>query len=358
MYVVPFDARRLEVTGERVPIINGVARTIVARTGTGMAQFSVSDTGSAVYIAGPPSPAADQPKLVLVDRAGKLETLKVPPGFYERPRVSPDGKQIAFGSEESGGNVVWIYELSGSTSPRQLTFDGRNQFPIWSADGHHVAFQSDREGDAAIFWQRSDGTAKPERLTTPEAGTSHIPESWAPDGRHFLYTVEKGNANSLWVFSMDSKTGTPIADVQSPRLISATFSPDGHWIAYTVSNGATNQVLVQPFPTTGVKYLVGSGARPQWSPDGHELFFYSVDRTFVTTVTTRPTFATTHAIALPFNVYGGRGPGFGRDADVLPDGKHFVAVVAAPSATANGGVRQFEIVLNWFEELRQRVPTN
>ncbi|PWT84172.1 MAG: hypothetical protein C5B57_05320 [Blastocatellia bacterium] len=359
MFAVRFDPKRLEVTGERVPILNGVARTIVARTATGMAQFAVSDTGSAVYIAGPAAATADQPKLVLVDRAGKMEPLKLAPGFYERPRVSPNGKQLAFGSEEVGGAVVWVYDLFSNTAPRQLTFEGKNQFPIWSADGQRVAFQSDREGDAAIFWQRSDGTTKAERLTKPDAGTSHVPEMWSPDGRHFLYTVEKAGDNYLWIYSMDRKTGEPISDVQSPRLISAAFSPNGRWIAYTVTTGGTNRVLVQPFPTTGVRFLVGTGARPQWSPDGKELFFYNTDqgRTFVATVTTHPTFATTPPVALPFNVYAGRGPGFGRDADIFPDGKRFVAVVASPDAWFRTGVRQFEVVLNWFDEVKQRAPT-
>jgi Tol biopolymer transport system component len=54
---------------------------------------------------------------------------------------------------------------------RQLTFGGRNRFPIWSADGQHVAFQSDREGDLGIFWQRADGTGAAERLTKPDQGT-------------------------------------------------------------------------------------------------------------------------------------------------------------------------------------------
>jgi serine/threonine-protein kinase len=356
MFVVPFDPRALEVTGERVPILNGVARTIVARTATGMAQFAISGTGSAVYIAGPAAATADQPKLVLVDRAGKMEPLKLPPGFYERPRISPNGKQLAFGSEETEGAVVWVYDLFGNTAPRQLTFEGKNLFPIWSADGQRVAFQSDRDGDGAIFWQRSDGTTKAERLTKPDAGTSHVPEMWSPDGQHLLYTVEKGGTNFLWVYSMDRKKGEPIADVQSPRLISAAFSPDGRWIAYTVTTGGTNRVFVQPFPTTGVRFLIGTGARPQWSPDGKELLFYNTDRTFVATVTTRPTFATTPPVALPFNVFGGRGPGFGRDADIFPNGQRFVAVVASPDTTLRTGVRQLEVVLNWFTELQQRVP--
>jgi serine/threonine-protein kinase len=359
MFAVRFDPKRLEVDGERVPILNGVGRTGIARTSTGMMQFSVSDTGSAIYLAPSSSTAVDPPKLMFVDRAGKAEPLKLPPGLYERPRISPDGTQLTFGSQDATGAKIWIYALSGVSAMRQLTFEGKNQFPIWSADGQHVAFQSDRDGDTAIFWQRSDGSTKAERLTRPDPGTTHVPESWSRDGDHFLYTVEKGGIKALWVFSMTAKKGEPFSAVQSRRLISPEFSPNSRWVAYTLTNPGMNQVFIEPFPATGAKrFLVGVGARPQWSPDGKELFFYNGDRTFVVTVTTDPGFATTEPVALPFNVYGGRGPGFGRDADIMPDGKRFVALVSPSTSSVAGGVgRQFDVVLNWTEELKQRVPS-
>jgi len=76
------------------------------------------------------------------------------------------------------------------------------------------------------------------------------------------------------------------------------------------------------------------------------------------TVTTDPGFATTEPVALPFNVYGSRGPGFGRDADIMPGGKRFVALVSPSNSSAAGGAgRQFDVVLNWTEELKQRVPS-
>jgi serine/threonine-protein kinase len=360
LFVVPFDIKQLAVTGERAAVLNGVARTFVGRGATGMAQFSASETGSAVYISGPAGPIPGASRLALIDRDGKVDPsgLRLPAGVYERPRISPDAKQLAFGSEEVGGANIWIYDLSASAAARQLTFEGRNHYPIWSADGQYVAFQSDRDGDAAIFRQRSDGTGTAERLTKPEPGTSHAPESWSSDGDHFLYTVEKGGTNSLWVFSMTTKKGEPFARVQSRRLISAMFSPDGRWIAYTITTGAANQVLVEPFPATGEKHLAASsGARPQWSRDGKQLFFYNTFATYVVAVMTHPTFSVTNPDPLPFNVYVGRGPGFGRDTDIMPDGQHFVAVVPSEDAPADvTSARQFQFVFNWFEELKQRVP--
>ena len=98
-----------------------------------------------------------------------MAPLKVPPGLYEYPRVSPDGTRLAFGTSDGKEAVVSIYELSGASAVRRLTFGGNNRFPIWSADGQRVAFQSDREGDPAVFWQPADGGTA-ERLTTARPG--------------------------------------------------------------------------------------------------------------------------------------------------------------------------------------------
>jgi len=359
MFIVPFDVKRLQVTGAEVPVVEGVARTISGRASSGYAQFGVSETGSIVYARGPASPALQQPKLVMIDRGGRLEELKVPAGFYERPRVSADGAHVALGSEDSNAAIISVYDLSGTTTMRQLTFEGegKNRFPIWSPDGARLAFQSDREGDAAIFTQRSDGSAKAERLTKPDKDTAHIPESWSSDGMHLLYTVTQGTTNALWVYSFDTKKSAPFGNVESPRLISPSLSPDHKWVAYTVTTRGENQVFVQPFPATGAKYLVGSGARPQWSPDGKEIFFFRGEGTYVKAVTTTPSFALSNEARLPFNVYAGRGPGSGRDADVMPDGKRFVAVVSSTDATGTGPVvQEFLVVVNWFEELKHRVP--
>src|SRR5262249_8087539 len=160
--------------------------------------------GTLIYVPGPVSPAAADHELVRVDLKGGIEPLKLPRGHYETARVSPDGKRLAFGTEDAKEAIVWLYDLSGTSSMRRLTVGGRNRYLIWSADGTRVAFQSDREGDVSIFWQRADGTGPAERLTTAEPGTIHVPESWSPSGDRFLFSTFKkgGLGTSLWMFSL------------------------------------------------------------------------------------------------------------------------------------------------------------
>jgi eukaryotic-like serine/threonine-protein kinase len=230
-FAVPFDLRRLEVTGAAVPVLEGVMRTAVATVATGSVQLGLSTAGALVYLPGPASTSPEaRSNLALVERSGSLSLLKLPPGFYERPRASPDGRQVAYSTDDGTSSNVWVYDLSGERAPRQLTFAGkRNRFPIWSPDGRLIAFQSNSEGDAGIFIQRSDGSSGPQRLTTPEAGMEHTPESWSHDGRQLLFTGLKSGDNSLWVLSLDDRRISSVADFHSPRLISPSFSPDGKW---------------------------------------------------------------------------------------------------------------------------------
>ena len=97
-----------------------------------------------------------------MDPTGNMTALGLPPGPYDYPRVSPDGKHVTFMSEDGKETIVWVYELAGGSAMRRLTFGGNNRFPIWAADGNRVTFQSNREGDVAIYWQRADGTGPAE----------------------------------------------------------------------------------------------------------------------------------------------------------------------------------------------------
>jgi len=357
LFAIPFDVRRLEVSGGPTPIVAGVRRAVGGNTG--VAFFDVSDNGSLIYAPGPVSgSAASALDVAVIDIAGGNSTpLKLPPASYEFPRVSPDGKRIAVHVDDGKEANVWIYELSGGTSARRLTNGGRNRFPVWSPDGQRVAFQSDRESDLGIFSQRADGSGAASRLTTADKDTAHVPESWSPDGT-LIFAVTKGQTNTLWTLSPQDNKVAPFGDVTSAFLPAATFSPDGRSVAYTVARTLNDvSVFVQPFPSTGSKYLItATGIHPFWSPDGKELFYRFRGQIFAVSITARPTFAfgNPKPVNGPFRE---RGPQFERENDITPDGKQFVGVVArgaSPSATTSAS--QLQVVLNWYEELKARVP--
>jgi Tol biopolymer transport system component len=110
-----------------------------------------------------------QLSLVLVDRDGR----KTPVGFVPlhtfAPRISPDGKRVAYDIEDG---TVWIAELSKAgaslSAPRKATA-GRDHYPMWSASGDQIVFIVDEKDQQALFIQRADGTGIAERLATARA---------------------------------------------------------------------------------------------------------------------------------------------------------------------------------------------
>jgi dipeptidyl aminopeptidase/acylaminoacyl peptidase len=365
MFAVPFDVEQLKRTGAAVPAFTNVARTIFGRIDLGGIHFSVGDDGTVAYLTDPGS--SDSGRLASIDRqTGKATALNVPAARYEHPRVSRDGKQIAVGIVGSDRKSnVWIHDLTGTTSIRQLTFEGSNRHPVWSSDGVRVVFQSDRDGDRAIFWQRADGTAPAERLTKPEQGTAHVPGAWSPDGNTLLFAVEplvpaQAATRALWMLR-DGKTqafGGVVTNVVF--AIAPVFSPDGRWVAYASSSTPTSGTVstyVQPFPATGAKYLVAEGIHPLWSRD--ELFLQEFERFTVRRVSTAPAVAFSSSIPLTNVRPRVIGINVERDYDILPGGL-FLSMVAedTPSGPAQSFVSasQVQVVVNWLEELRRLAP--
>jgi Tol biopolymer transport system component len=332
-----------------------------------MPQFAFSGTGSLVYRPGPVTIAAEGQNLLgFADRMGDIETLKLPPANYLAPRVSRDGKQIAYEIDDGKESSVWLYELSGATAPRRLTLpgSGSNRGPIWSADGQHIAFQSDREGDLGIWWQRADGSGAAERLTKPDEGSVDIPDSWAPDGQTFSFTKEKkSNESEVWIYSLKDKKATVFAATAGALFGRSVFSPDGRWVAYQLRASPDSRVYVRPFPANATVYVAPADAdshHPAWSPDGKELF-YTGQRIFGSmSFTTQPSVRFGAPVRVPKD-FPTAAPSTVRDYDVLPDGKHFLLRVpriwqAGAAATVPAGPPQIEVVLNWFEDVKQRVP--
>jgi eukaryotic-like serine/threonine-protein kinase len=371
----PFDVDKLTRTGNPVPVIDGVLRA--SGVATGAAQFSLSGSGSMAYFRGVTSFGGDGRTLALVDRDGTRKMLEVPTAPYLQPRISPDGKQLVVSADDGTEAAVWVYDLAGTTAIRKLTFGGGNRFPLWTRDGQRVVFWSRREGGADLFWQRVDGNGAAEKLATLEQkeGIGYSPDFWSLDGKTLIVSSVRTNDTGLWSVSTerDSKP-TVLIDTPSTRDDSAAISPDGQWLAYQSGDTGRLEIFVQTFPPTKTKYQLttndeyvpyfGGALFPIWSPDGKQIFFTRVERSsgrpriFSIDVQTQPSFAFGKQKPLPvegFILNGGAG--MPRGYDITPDGRQFL-VMLPPSEPASSIDRppQIEITLNWFDELKQRVP--
>jgi len=361
---VPFNVKTRRLSGGPVPILEGIARS--AAVNTAATNLSFSATGSMVSIPGTVSGGTGLLTLALVNRNGERKALPMPPSPYYHPRLSPDGRQIAVEINDNDKDVnIWVYELAGTTAMRRLTFGGRNRAPVWARDGQRIVFRSDRDGEnESLYWQRADGSGAPERLTTADRSTGQVPESWSPDGSTLTF-LRFGSSTlaSIWMlpYGADRKP-KPLVElpVKSASGRNSAFSPDGRWFAYESTESGTARIYVQPFPPTGAKYEISPslGLAPVWSPDGKQLFYEEVPggrmRLVAVEVRTQASLTFGKPTPLPIEGFTQRGS---RAYDVTPDGKQFL-VMLPPSETASGGTGalQLNIELNWFEELKQRVP--
>jgi serine/threonine-protein kinase len=361
LMAVPFDPKRLEVTGAPVGVIAGIYQSVNHRNSgndSGSAQFSFSSTGTFAYVGGGILPDPDG-SLVWVGRQGAVEPIPAPAAPYSTPRISPDGRRLAVarGGLESD---VWIYDIERKTSTR-LTIDDHSSdfFAIWTQNGSHITFSSDRMGFPGIWQMPADGSGSPERLTTIDLAA---PASWSPDGKvlAFVRFAQPGQRaqNDIWVVP---DQGEPKPFIESPFHEGwPAFSPDGRWLAYASDRSGRGEVYVTPYPGPGPTYQISSdgGSEPVWSRSGKELFYRGptnrdwVSAVMVVDITTEPKFGA----GSPRLLFEGN---YERNAvtpqyDVTADGQKFVMDLGGTPPVEP--VTHIHIVLNWFEELERLAP--
>jgi eukaryotic-like serine/threonine-protein kinase len=347
LMAVPFDPQRLAITGAAVPFVESVLQS----PSSGAAQYSFSATGSLVYIPG--GIQADQRRLVWVARNGAEQPVAAPAHAYVYPRLSPDGQRVGVGITEEE-TQIWLYDFSRETMTRS-TYEGHvNLNAVWTPDGKWIAIQSNREGPLNIFWQRADGSGGLEHLITSE--NNNFPMSWSPDGQFLAFAeINPTTGYDIWVLRMSDRKPEPF--LRTPFNESAPrFSPDGRWLAYISDESGRFEIYVQPFPGPGGKWQISTegGREPVWNRNGRELFYRSGDKMMAVDIATQSGFSA----GTPRMLFEGRyNPAAGTtpNYDVSLDGQRFLMI--KPNEAGEAAPTQINVVLNWFEELKQKVPT-
>jgi Tol biopolymer transport system component len=365
LMAAPFDATQMKVTGGSVGLVADVmqaAYELSSANDSGAAQFAVSQNGAMVYVPGGTVPEAAR-SLSWVDRTGRAEPLPIPPGPFQQPRISPDGRRVAVATIGLKTDI-WVFEISRSVFTR-LTTEGRNGTPVWTPDSTRLAYRSGIVGPDNLFWRPADGSGAAERLT--KSPHHQVPASWSPDGKALVfYDLGQDLTNStddLWVVPL-SGNRQPQSLVESAfNKGGADISPDGQWLAYHSSESGRSEVYVQPYGRPGARQQISTagGQSPVWTRNGQELVYVvpapqagvGAISMMAAPVTTRPSFG----IGAPKRLFDGQyavnSPA--RPYDVTTDGQRFLMV----QEKERPPVKLTEIILvqNWLEELKRRVPT-
>jgi eukaryotic-like serine/threonine-protein kinase len=348
-----FDPDRGQLSGEPRPTVEKV----LFDPSIWKAVFDASQNGVMAYELGD---TVTGMQLSWFDRKGQKSGDVGEPHFQFDPRLSPDGRRLAAGVQDSGGySHIKIYDLlhGGST---QITFGKYdNGSATWFSSGIRLAIAAKRQ-HYSIYQVDARGTTPEELLL--DTGIDAWPLDLSPDGRFLLFGqgVSIGKTKSeLWVYAMDGKSA-PYRLTESPTIESeAQFSPNGRWIAYVSNQIGRDEVFVVPFRSrrktddatisprsAPIQISRSGGKRPRGRRDGRELFYMTSDNTMmaVPVVSNAAKFETGDARplfradpGLPINAW-----------DVYPDGSKFIIEAAAREKSA-----PITLVQNWPADFRR-----
>lgn len=356
MFAAPFDPRRGEMQGTPVPMLEN-------RMGGsfGSGNFSFSRSGVFVYSTGAGSQGLP---LVLLDNGGKPQPLAFPAAI-STARFSPDGKRIALAS----GISLYIYDRERD----RMTLLAQPlvaSSPVWTPDGKYIVFRTVTSSASGFVlkWIRADGGGAAQTLIEKEAIAA--PSSFSPDGKNLAFIEAGRGVVDVWALPLNISDPENPRPGQPQRIVptavigsSPSFSPDGKWIAYSSLESGRIEVYVRPFPPpmdgSRTQISDNGGQHPAWSRTANEIFFdtpngeilvarYKINGQSFVTEKPHPWSNT------PIMPSAGVDWGF----DLAPDGRHVIALVSPGVAGGHQSSVHVEVLLNFFDEVRRRVPVN
>jgi serine/threonine protein kinase/Tol biopolymer transport system component len=338
----PFDARRLELTGEPRAIAEDVwyEPSVTAQT-----NVSASRTGIVTFRTG----GQELSDLAWHDRQGRrLGTEWEAKGFVSLS-LSPDGRRILTAFPSQGvERHVWLYDIPTGTAS-QITSTGDTTTLVFSDDGTRGILGT-YAGSTGGLWlaQLGSGSApQPLSVKGRTLGDS-VPLDWR--GNQVVHAVysrgDRRTQRSLHLLDLETGEDRAIVDTPADEMF-GILSPDRRRLAYASDATGQWEVYVQTFPGAGGRWRVSAkgGHQPRWSPDGSELFYIAPGRQLMSVrVRTgssgfqwdapRPLFQTAIVDLGPFRGAGGYA--------VAPDGQRFLINTRRPQ-----GASPAVAIVNW-----------
>ena len=342
LMALPFDAGKLEVTGEPKPIAMRIGRAYNTYA------FSVSDNGTLLYQTSDQSSSSE---LVWVDRAGNRIQSVGQRDIYFDVDISPDETKIAYSlfDQQSANTDIWIYDLRRHV-PTRLTFDPRPESaPLWSPDGKYVYYAIDQEGQGMnICRKEASGLGEVELVRKTGSGMS-MPSSFTPDGSRLMF-YEYGTSWDIGIVDLNDTSKVEMFAASSFHEFMPQVSPGGKYVAYVSSESGNAEIYVRKSDGSGGKWQISTehADNPRWRGDGNELFYLTIDnKVMAVNVESSGNFEAGNSVELFSNrfQYPMR---LSRPFDVTADGQKFLLNIRLEDTTPGEVV----VVQNWAEEFR------
>jgi len=339
LYATGFDLDKLEIVG-------GERRLVENIIGNYEPYYAVSASGTLIYLSG-----LTKRTLVWVDRAGNIVPVsdRLIPYNYRYPSLSPDGLKIALTVRNTENSKIHVWDILreelSSLSPDYA------ERPIWSPDGEQIVFRS--KNGISLINQSGQGSIK--NLFPDPDGKAIFPWAWTEDNEITLLEYNPpGNFDIAVLNLQDEPKWEPLFQNKDYIETQPKVSPSGIWMAYTTNSSDQNEVYICPFPDVDKKSCkyVSTGHSPLWSLDGKELFYRKGDAVMTVPVQTEPELKLEKTDTLfegSFVSPTFEAGDLDTDTwDIGPD-ERFLMIKESP-------VSKINIVVNWFEELKQKVP--
>jgi Tol biopolymer transport system component len=346
LYEQRFDASKLELSGEAVPLRRDVSylpRILHSTYAASDAGVLVAQGGSGVSLS----------RLVWYDRKGNQTGAIGKPDVYANVALAPNGKTLAVDKTDSGNENadLWTYDLQHGASMKRLTFDPAiDATPVWSPDGTRLLFASSRKHLFGLFVKSANGAEEEKFL---EVGASDkadkYPSDWSRDGKYILYE----RAMELWVTEMPNLQTR--AFVKVPATVkNGQFSPDGKWVAYASNESSKWEIYVTSFPEAHGKWQVSSagGTQPRWRGDGKELFYLASDGKIMAVPVTP---GTNFDAGEPVTLFQANARELVATSelvtyDATKDGQRFLI----NTQVKNEDMQPMSVILNWADDLKRK----
>lgn len=215
-----------------------------------------SDREISIYV--PNDGVASRPKHELVNN------------HIESWGLSPEGKRAVFVAR---GDVFTVPAEKGPTRNLTNSSGSHERWPAWSPDGKTIAFISDASGEDEVYVIDQGGEGKPRQITSNGHEMRYRPE-WSPDGKWIAFSDKNGR---LFIVNVKTQKITQVADEKSNGLNDYSWSPHGGYIAFSLSDENTfRSIYIYSVADARVHRITGetfNERSPVWDPDGNYLYY-------------------------------------------------------------------------------------
>lgn len=188
------------------------------------------------------------------------------------PAWSPDGRQLAYVSFETGKAVVWTQDVATGARRKLADFRGSNSAPTWSPDGQRLVVTLSTDGNSQLYSLPAAG-GTPVRLTRNSAIDTEA--VFAPDGRSLFFVSDRGGGPQVYRMPLDAGGSAERLSFTGPYNISPSISPDGKLLAYITRQGNGYRLVTQDLGSGAVQMLTDTtdDESPSFAPNGRLIVY-------------------------------------------------------------------------------------